>query len=98
MSITDRVNPTLLANASATGEWTRYQGGEGTLYVRGTFDGATVALEWREADGGDTGVPVGSNASFTEAGMCSFKVPYGDLRVTVTGGSSPSGLYASVKG
>jgi len=84
---------TLLSNASATGSAVTWAGGRGQFKALGTFDGATVALEVLGPDG-STWQPVGEDAALDAAGVANFECPPCQLRAAVTGGSSPSGLYA----
>lgn len=82
----------LLSNASATGSAVNWAGGKGNFAVVGTFSGATVKLQALGPDG-TTYIDV-PNASLTAAGMALFELPAGQVKAVVTGGTSPSGLYA----
>lgn len=81
----------LLSNASATGSAGRWPGGRGTFTVEGTFGGATVKLQCLGPNG--TWIDLGTDATFTAAGVCGFELAMGQLRANVSGGS-PSALYA----
>ena len=83
----------LLSNASATGTAKQWPGGRGTLSVAGTFDGSTVKLQVLGPDG-TTWIDAGTYTTFTAAGLGNFDLPLSQIRVAVTGGTSPSGLYA----
>lgn len=82
----------LLVNASATGAGVTWHGGEGVLTVCGTFGGASVSLQTLGPDG-VTWIDVGTSTTLTSAGAPNFRLPQGQIRVAVTGGT-PSGLYA----
>jgi hypothetical protein len=84
----------LLNNAGATGSAADWCGGPGAVYVEGTFGGATLTLQVRTPR--DTWVAVGTDTTFTAAGVAGFDVPAGDIRMAVSGGT-PSALYAYVR-
>lgn len=84
----------LLDDASATGAWQQWPGGRGSFAAVGTFDGATVKLQVKGPDG-STAVDVGTDTSVTAAAVATFLLPPGEIRAAVTGGTSPSGLYAN---
>lgn len=75
-----------LGNIAATTGWlTGYVGGHTSVFVSGTFSGATVALQMRP-DGGGTEQAV-TGASYTADGGGNFYLPYGfEYRWTVAGG------------
>lgn len=91
---------TLLSNASATGDYVRWEGGQGVATVAGTFGGTSATLEYLGPDGA-TALPVKAMAdngaqttvALTEAGTIVFILPPGRIRITLTGGT-PSGMYA----
>lgn len=83
----------LLTNASATGAAQDWPGGRGTLSVAGTFNGATVKLQVLGPDS-TTWIDAGTYTTFTAAGLGNFDLPLCKIRAAVTGGSSPTGLYA----
>lgn len=80
----------LLANASATGSWTRWGGGRTALVTFGTLP-TTYKLQILGKDG-STAVDV---ATITAAGVTSYDLPPGEYRMSVDSGS-PSGLYADL--
>jgi len=86
----------LLDNASATGDWVQWGGGHGFFSVAGTFDGATVSLEFLGPDG-TTAIAAGTSTTVTAAAGASFALPPGRIRASVTGGTSPTGLYAQAE-
>lgn len=87
----------LLANGSATGNAVVWQGGRGTLYVDGTFNGGTVKLQQQMPIGSTaTWLDVGTEVTLTAAGLANFELPPGPIRAFVSG--SPSGVYATVIG
>ena len=79
---------TLLDAATGdTGALVHWAGGEGTIFVSGTFDTATITLEWAAEDGGtprvlddDTG-----SVSFTAPGARNFRLPPGWIRADMAG-------------
>lgn len=91
----------LLENANSTGGSIDWPGGSGVFtLMRGTINGATVALHW-SPDNGTTFLPVDSGSdtyvTLTAAGGGHFELPACKLRANVSGGA-PSGLYATVFG
>lgn len=88
----------LLANASATGAAQMWQGGRGTLFVDGTFGGATVKLQAQMPTGStSTWIDVGTEVTLTAAGLANFELPPCNLRIAISGGP-PSGVYATIIG
>lgn len=91
----------LLTNGAATGSAVDWPGGLGTFVVdRGTFSGATVALQ-ASYDGGTTWLAADRSGdtftTFTAAGHGLFELPECKIRALVTGGP-PSGVYAAALG
>lgn len=86
--------PSLLSNASATGSAKQWAGGRGLFSVEGTFDGATVQLQYAGPNGTLTNV---QGTALTAAGQVVVELPPGEVKATVSGGSSPSGLYATLQ-
>jgi hypothetical protein len=85
----------LLSNASATGGSASIgRPGRYVVSVAGTFGGATVALQMLGPDG-STWLGLGTDATFTAAGVAALQLPTGVYRMAVTGGA-PSGLYANL--
>lgn len=84
---------TLLSNAGAgNGADVQWPGGRGAVFCEGTFGGATVKLQAKTQQG--TYVDVGTDVSFTSAGVGGFELPECVIRM-VTSGGTPSALYAS---
>lgn len=83
---------TLLDNASATGDSVVWPGGSGAFTAEGTFDGATVKLQMKTRNG--SWLSVGTETELTSEGAGGFTLPAGEIRAEVSGGSSPTGLYA----
>ncbi len=84
----------LLDNASATGAWKVWPGGDGRVDVCGTIGGATLTLQVKGVDG-TTAHTVGTDTTFTATGSNGFKLEAGcEIRMDVSGGS-PSALYVS---
>lgn len=84
----------LLDNASATGDWKVWPGGDGRVDVCGTIGGATLTLQVKGCDG-TTAHTVGTDTTFTATGSNGFKLEAGcEIRMAVASGS-PSALYVS---
>jgi hypothetical protein len=89
-----RLAVTLLDNASATGDWKVWPGGDGRIDVCGTIGGATLTLQVKGCDG-TTAHTVGTDTTFTATGSNGFKLEAGSqIRMAVASGS-PSALYVS---
>lgn len=90
---------TLLSAVSANGSGTAamVDGGTYTYAAWGTWDGATVTLEY-SPDGGTQWTAVGSDSTLTADGVANFKLPAGTLvRCTVSGVGTTS-VSANAKG
>ena len=91
---------TLLSNASATGDYVRWEGGHGVATFAGTFGGTSATLEYLGPDG-TTALAVKTLAddgtqtavALTAAGCIGFILPPGRIRAVLTGGT-PTGMYA----
>lgn len=91
---------TLLSNASATGDYVRWEGGAGVATFAGTFGGTSATLEYLGPNGStaisvkvmDT-AGVQTTVALTAAGAIGFILPPGRIRATLTGGT-PSAMYA----
>lgn len=91
----------LLSNASATGEWKNWGGGEGAFSVDGTFGGTAVTLQYRSPDN-SSGLTVAvmdssgvfTNVSLSAEGGFLFSLPPCQIRAVLTGGT-PSAMYAT---
>jgi hypothetical protein len=86
--------PILLSNASATGSWVAWDGGTGVFSCVGTFNSATVSLQFQGPDG-STAIDVGTNTTLTAAGAGGFVLPPGRIRASISG--SPSAMYAQAE-
>lgn len=82
----------LISNGTATGDAMQWPGGEGTFSVVGTFNGATIKLQYLGPDG-STWMDAGVDATLTAAGGCNFQLASGLIRASVTG--TPTGIYAT---
>jgi hypothetical protein len=79
-------------NTSVTGTWT---GGRGNFSVSGTFDSATVKLQYSRD--GTNWLDVGSDTTLTAAGGGNFDLPGGThLRVNSAGGGGSLSVIAHV--
>lgn len=85
----------LLENAAATGDAAQWGGGMGVFTAAGTFSGATVTLQYLNADG-STWSAMGSDTTLTSAGGGMFVYPPGQIRASISGGP-PSGMYAQAE-
>jgi hypothetical protein len=88
----NNITRTLLDNAGAAGAAQSWIGGDGVFMVEGTFDGATVALQFKTPNA--TWVNVSAATALTAAGFAAFKLPTGEIRANVTGGTEPAALFA----
>ena len=70
-----------------------WPGGQGLFAVAGTFNGATIKLQYILPDG-VTLVDAGAATTFTAAGGGLFTLPPGPIQATVTGGP-PAGVFAA---
>jgi hypothetical protein len=91
--MSSRFEVVLLANAAATGQSKRWDGGRGVFAVAGTFGGATVKLQFLGPDD-TTWIDAGLFTTLTEAAAGVFELPPGKIRAFVESGA-PSGLYAT---
>ena len=81
---------TISANGTTSITW---NGGKGFYAVQGTFDSATVDLQY-STDGGTTKTAFGSDTTLTAAGGGLFTYGKGTIYiVTSGGGGSPSVTY-----
>lgn len=83
----------LLDDADATGDPITIRSGRHLFIVDGTFDGATVTLQYEGPAGSWISV---DSADFTANDMVNVELPSGRVRALVAGGS-PSGLYAQLR-
>jgi hypothetical protein len=81
----------LITNGTATGAAQPWQGGSGVLSAVGTFNGATIALQFLLPDGATWFTTA---ASLTAAGTAAFSLPAGQIRALVTGGP-PAAMYVN---
>lgn len=84
----------LLNNAIATGNAFLWPGGQGVFSAAGTFNGATVKLQFLGADN-VTWVDAGAATTLTVAGAGVFILPPCRIRAAVTGGP-PASMFANV--
>jgi hypothetical protein len=83
---------TLLNNESATGSYVIAKGGTYIWEAEGTFSGATLQLQAKNANGTATDI---AGAALTGAGFLSVLLgANAEVRVAVTG--SPSAMYSSL--
>lgn len=84
----DRLSVDLLTNASATGEWQEWPGGEGRFDLCGTMTSATVTLQVKGCDG-TTAHTAGTECTLTATGTAIFKAEAGaSIRAHVAGTAS----------
>ena len=77
-----------LDGASATGSGVVWPGGDGALFVSGTWDGAIAALEWSPDN--VTWYALGSGSTLTADGGLLFSLPSGYVRVAITNAGTTS--------
>ncbi len=88
----------LLSNASATGSWVAWPGGQGVAVFSGTFGGTSLTLSYQGPQGAVLSVAAMSDAgvqtavALTAAGFIGFILPPGQIRATLTGGAA-SAMY-----
>jgi hypothetical protein len=91
----------LLSNVAAnvTGAWVFWQGGIATFQaLAAAFGGGTITLQTLGPDQA-TPVAVGSSTTVTANAIVEgLNLPAGVYRCTLTGATSPSGVYASLAG
>jgi hypothetical protein len=87
------VHVSLLVNGSASGSPTFWPGGIGVFTAIGTFNGATVKLQFQGPDG-STLLDAGAATTLTAAGAGVFYLPPCNIQATVVGGP-PSGIQAA---
>lgn len=71
-----------------------WAGGEGMFVACGTYNGATISLQFLGPDAA-TWITAGAQTTLTSAGAGLFSLPPCNIRALVTGGP-PSGIYALV--
>ena len=86
----------LLATASATGPQVMWPGGAGVFAVVGTWNGATVTLQFMGPDG-TTLVTAGTATTLTANGAGVFYLPRGLIQATITGAGGSTSLTATAK-
>lgn len=79
---------TLLDVGDTTGDGVVWPGGSGVAFVNGTWDGATVSLEW--SDDGSTWWVLGSGYALTADGLVQFTLPLGQIRAAVADAGTTS--------
>lgn len=80
--------------ANFSSDAVQWNGGAGTFSAWGTWNGATVSLEW-SPDGGTTWIAVGSASTFTENGLAKFSLGVGHIRATLSNAGGTTSLSAS---
>lgn len=86
---------------SETPEEARWSGGEGYVEVIGTYDSATVDLQFASASGGtfytpDTDAAPGG-ARFTVNAIAAFDLPIGYLKPSISGGGGSQSVTITVR-
>jgi hypothetical protein len=85
---------TLLTNASVTGPQVNWPGGIGVFAVVGTWNGATVTLQFLGPDG-TTLMTAGTGTTFTANGAGVFYLPKATIKATITGAGGSTSLTAT---
>lgn len=84
-------------NYPASPGYIEWHGGSGILHVAGTFDGATVKLQW--SIDATTWVDAGSDTSFTASGGGVFTAGEGIyLRVNIANDGASTSVKAAIRG
>ena len=65
-----------------------WAGGRGAFHAYGTYDGATVELEWSPDQ--SSNLDLGPEASLTAAGLRIFELPPGFIRAAVANAGTTS--------
>lgn len=86
----------LLTNAGATGAGVGFGGGKAALAIIAGLGGATVGLEVLGPDGA-TWIAVSGASSATSTSQ-TLDLAAGTYRGTITGGTTPSGVYVRLTG
>lgn len=81
------------AGTAVNGTAQKWYGGRGVFVAAGTFDGATVKLQFLGPDG-VTWIDAGAATTLTAVGAGVFELPHGQIRGAITAGTSPVGIYA----
>lgn len=87
---------TLLSNAGATGGGMVFGGGPAVFVLLAGAGGATTALQLLGPDG-TTWVGISGASSSTSTAVPLDLAP-GTYRAAVSGGTTPSGIYAEIRG
>jgi len=86
---------TLLENASSTPSTNIFWGGQGTLYVWGTWDGATVTLQ-ASPDNGTTWIDL-EDATFTQNTVTNITLhTMNQIRASISGAGGSTSLNAKI--
>jgi hypothetical protein len=85
----------LINNGTATGTLQQWGGGTGIFMVSGTFNGATIKLQFLGPDS-TTLIDAGTGTTFTGPNGGIFTLPPGLIQATVIGGP-PSAIYATAQ-
>lgn len=86
---------TLLTTAAVTGAQVTWPGGAGVFAVSGTWNGATVTLQFVGPDG--TLVTAGTATTLTANGAGVFYLPRGLIQATMSGAGGSTSLTATAK-
>lgn len=89
VSVAFRPDVVLLTAASATGAGVSVMNGRYSWFVWGTWGGATAQLQW-SPDGGTTWIDIDGASLTANGGFLNIPISSGKVRVTITGGTSPS--------
>lgn len=92
----------LLTNAAATGSAVTWNGGPGSLFIFGTWNGATAKLQ-ASPNAGTTWIDVPTDAlnttalSLTANGIANFVLGRCEIRIAISGAGGSTSLTAIVK-
>lgn len=86
---------TLLTAAAVTGAGVAWLGGEGAFFASGTWDTATVTLEW--SPNNSTWYSLGSSFALSADGFKNFAVPSGFIRLALTSPGGTTSINATAR-
>lgn len=91
----------ILTASDETGAAVKWNGGQGSLFIHGTWDGATATLQ-ASPNAGTTWIDVptdadnSTNASLTANGIINFQLGQCDIRISIGGAGATTSLTADV--
>ena len=86
---------TLLTTAAVTGAGVAWLGGNGAFFASGTWDTATVTLEW--SPNNSTWYSLGSAFALSANGFKNFSAPSGFIRLALTSPGGTTSVSATAR-